>query len=281
MHHAKPSRTALRVATRRAVHQIVDRPLVFEDPFAVPILGTDAAYITEALSRRQQITARPFRAFMAVRSRCAEDELARSYASGVRQYVVLGAGLDTFAYRNPHPDLRVFEVDHPATQEWKRSQLQSASIPIPATLAFAPVDFERQKLSERLADAGFVATSPAFFSWLGVTPYLTDRAFAETIAFIASLPAPSGVVFDYTVARSTLNWMERIALDKLAARVEAAGEPFRLFFDPAGLVKRMREAGFREVQDLGSMELNVRYFAGRSDGLKVRGNLGRLLCARV
>lgn len=281
MHEAKPSRTALRVASRRAVHQLVDRPVVFEDPLAVRILGSEAHYIHDGISDRQKIVGRPFRAFMAVRSRYAEDELAKARDKGARQYVVLGAGLDTYAYRNPHPDLRVFEVDHPATQEWKRSMLRQAGIPVPSTLSFAPVDFERQTLRAGLGQAGFRADQAAFFSWLGVVMYLTNQAFEETLRFIAALPSPSAVVFDYAVARSTLSWKERFALDKLSARVAAAGEPFRLFFEPAELIRRLHELGFPEIEDFGAPELNAHYFTGRSDGLKVRGNLGRLLRAGV
>ena len=275
MHEAKPSRTALRVASRRAVHQLVDRPLVFEDPLAVRILGED--YVREGISKRQQINARPFRAFMAVRSRFAEDELAKAHSAGIRQYVVLGAGLDTFAYRNPFSDLQVFEVDHPATQAWKRIRLREASIPIPPSLSFAPVNFERQTLTAGLEEAGFRASEPAFFSWLGVVPYLTERAFEDTLRFIASLPAPSAVVFDYAVARAALSWRERFALDKLSARVALAGEPFQLFFEPRQIIARLHELGFQEVEDLGAADLNSRYFADRGDGLKVKGNLGRLI----
>ena len=125
-------------------------------------------------------------------------------AKGVRQYVVLGAGLDTFAYRNPFAYLRVFEVDHPATQAWKRDQLQAGGIAIPDGFAFVAVDFEKQTLNAELAAAGFTTSQPAFFSWLGVTPYLTREAFEGTLRFIAAMPAGSGVAFDFAVERSAL-----------------------------------------------------------------------------
>src|SRR5215469_11471000 len=163
MQHGKASQTALRVAIRRAAHQLVDRPPVMDDPIAVRLIGD--AYPRD-LERASHTVARDFRAYMAARSRYAEDHLAQAVAAGVRQYVVLGAGLDTFAYRNPFAGLRVFEVDHPATQAWKRGLLAAASIAIPATLAFTPVDFEKDTLADRLAMAGFQAHEPAFFSWL-------------------------------------------------------------------------------------------------------------------
>lgn len=137
---------------------------------------------------------------IATRARFAEDVIADAVRRGVRQVVVLGAGLDTFAYRHPYEGdgLRVFEVDHPSTQEWKRERLAAAGIPEPASLTFVPVDFESTKLPDGLAAAGFDASSPAAFSWLGVVQYLTDAAVYATLDLIAALPAGSDVVFDYS-----------------------------------------------------------------------------------
>jgi len=220
---------------------------------------------------------------MAVRSRYAEDRLAAAVAQGVRQYVVLGVGLDTFAYRNPYLGigLRVFEVDHPATQAWKRELLGAAGIAIPPELAFAPVDCERQTLRDGLQSVGFNVGEAAFFSWLGVTPYLTRAAFLATLDFVLSMPALSGVVFDYAVARSSLNSLEQLALDALSRRVAAAGEPFRLFFDPLDLAHELEGKGFQSVEDLAPGEINSRYFSGRTDGLRVGGGFAHLLSARV
>src|SRR5580704_6309372 len=174
MQDARPSRTALRVALRRAAHQLYDaRPLVLEDPVAVPILGKTYA---EELRRTPTRSDRPFsvglRAFLVARSRYAEDTLAHAVERGVKQYVLLGAGLDTFAHRNPHSHLRVFEVDHPATQQWKRELLETSRLPAPGNLTYAPVDFERESLPEQLLSVGFDPDVPTFFAWLGVVPYL-------------------------------------------------------------------------------------------------------------
>src|SRR3982074_2029576 len=179
MQSALPSRTALRVALRRAAHQLYDAPpLILDDPIAVPILGT--TYSGE-LCRTPTRPDRPFsvalRAFLVARSRYAEDTLARAIAQGVTQYVLLGAGLDTFAHRDPYPHLRIFEVDHPATQQWKRELLETGSLPAPANLTYVPVDFEREWLPEQLYSAGFNPQVPTFFAWLGVVPYLTLEAF--------------------------------------------------------------------------------------------------------
>ena len=278
MNEGRPSRTAQRVAVRRAAHQLLDRPLVFEDPYALKIIGPDAAAAT--LAKADGRVSASFRAFMAVRSRYSEDELANAVARGVRQYVVLGAGLDTFAWRNHWPDLQVFEVDFPATQHWKRQRLANVGMDMPPTLTFAPVDFESQTLADGLRAAGFRTDRPAYFSWLGVTMYLTREAFESTLSFIGALTAGSGVTFDYAVERSELSLFEKLALDRLERKVAAMGEPFQLFFRPAELAANMRRFGFHEIEDLGSDDLNARYLAGRADGLKLRGGIGRLMRAR-
>lgn len=255
-----PSRTAYRVALRRAAHQVLDHPKVFDDPLAVAIVGT-------AVFPPETPFDRPLRAFVAARSRYAEDQLA---LSGMRQYVALGAGLDTYAYRTTS-GVRVFEVDHPATQAWKRSRLDEADIAIPDSLTFVSVDFERQKLTDELARAGFKMDEPAFFSWLGVIMYLTLEAATETLRFIASMPPGSGVTFDY--ATGAWEW--------LARRVARAGEPFTLFFDPAELARLLRGLGFNRIEDLSGSEINARYFQDRADGLKVPGDRGHLITAWV
>jgi methyltransferase (TIGR00027 family) len=279
MESGRPSRTAFRVAMRRAAHQILDRPPVLDDPIAVPLLGADFAIDRE---REMHPVARAFRAFMAVRSRYVEDQLAAAVAEGVAQYVVLGAGLDTFALRNPYSALRVFEVDFPATQEWKRALLANAAIAPPSNLTFVPLDFEHQTLAGGLADAELDASAPAFFGWLGVVPYLTLDAFRSTLAAIAGLPKGTAVAFDYAVSPDTLSPPRRKVFDALAARVAAAGEPFKLFFTPPELNVELRSAGFQRVEQVDSDELNGRYFRGRADGLELPSpGLGRMAIAWV
>jgi methyltransferase (TIGR00027 family) len=281
MQEGKFSRTARRVAIRRAAHQLLDQPRVLDDPLALRIIGSEAEQALRSDPKENRSFSRAFRAFMAARSRYAEDELAHSVAHGVRQYVVLGAGLDTFAYRNPHPGLRVFEVDHPATQAWKREQLQAANIAIPPSLTFVPIDFEQQTLGDGLAQSGFNASAAAFFSWLGVTPYLTREACMTTFSFIANLPAGTGVVFDFAVDPALLNAGQRQALDALSKRVARYGEPFQLFFDPGKLQDELKTVGFRRTEFLQSKALNARYFKDRNDGLLVRGSIGHLMGAWV
>jgi methyltransferase (TIGR00027 family) len=281
MQEGKFSRTAQRVAIRRAAHQLLDQPRVLDDPLALRIIGVEAADALRSNPKEDHAFSRAFRAFMAARSRYAEDELARAVAHGVGQYVVLGAGLDTFAYRNPHAGLRVFEVDHPDTQAWKREQLQAAGIAIPPSLTFVPIDFEKQTLADGLGRAGFKAGVGAFFSWLGVTPYLTRDACMTTLSFIAEMPAGSGVVFDFAVDRALLNAGQRQALDALSERVARYGEPFQLFFDPEKLQDELKSLGFHRTEFLQGKEINARYFSDRKDGLLVRGGIGHLMGAWV
>jgi methyltransferase (TIGR00027 family) len=279
METGRASKTALRVALRRAVHQVLDQPHVLHDPIAVPLLGPRFAVDRFRESSR---IARAFRAFMAARSRYAEDRLAESVAQGIAQYVILGAGLDTFAYRNPFPRLRVFEVDFPATQAWKRRLLSEARIAEPANITFVPLDFEHQTLAQGLSEAGFELDKPAFFGWLGVVPYLTLEAFRSTLETIARLPAGSGVSFDYGLSPQSLSPLRRLALRALARRVEKAGEPFRLFFAPEELDAEFTLAGFRRFEQLNSAQLNERYFAGRADGLQLpTPGLGKVSTAWV
>lgn len=278
MEKAQASRTAVSVALRRAVHQLRDVPLVFHDPVAIPLLGqTYAAHLQAAVDSAGSRFSLAMRAHLVARSRYAEDCLAGAVARGARQYVLLGAGLDTFAYRNPYAQVRVFEVDHPATQQWKRELLARSNIAAPENLTFAPVDFEQQALPEQLLAAGFDSRSPAVFAWLGVVPYLTLGAFRATIAFIAAQAPGSGVIFDYGQPRSALTFLQRLAWDALAARVKASGEPFRLFFTPQEVAAELSR--FREIEDLGPAEINARYFSRRADKLAVRSGAGRLLSA--
>ena len=275
----RASKTALRVAHRRAVHQLLDQPCILHDPIAVPLLGPDFAINHE---KEANPIARAFRAFMAARSRFAEDELRAAISNGVLQYVVLGAGLDTFAYRNENASLRIFEVDYPATQEWKRSLLANSRVRVPGNLTFVPLDFEHQTLPDGLHAAGFDMRAPAFFSWLGVVPYLSLAAFRSTIEAIASLPRPSAVTFDFAMSPELLSPQGRAAFDALAARVAAAGEPFRLFFRPGDLEAELKSAGFSEIALFGAADLNARYFAGRADGLALPvPGLGMLATARL
>ncbi len=281
MEEGRPSATALGAALHRAAHQLLDVPKILDDPLALRIIGANAESVLRANLWRFQ-KSRFLRAFIVLRSRYAEDELACAIQRGVRQYVILGAGLDTFGYRNPYPGsrLRVFEVDHPATQSWKCVRLREAKIAIPESLTFAPVDFERQTLADGLNRAGFRAEEAVFFSLLGVVVYLTKTTVMETFKFVASLPAGSEIVFDYGILPSMLSESERSARESRANRAAAIGEPWITYFDPVSLARDLRGMGFKQVEDFGPEEAKDRYFKDRTDGFRI-GESGRLMKARL
>lgn len=269
----RPSGTARRVAIQRAAHQILDQPRVLDDPIALPILGGSA--VEARIRQKRKRFASPFatglRAFLVTRARVAEDAVARAVAAGVDQYVVLGAGLDTFAYRNPHPNLRVFEIDYPSTQEWKRGALRRARIAVPETLTYVPVDFETQVLADRLRESGFRMERPACFSWLGVTMYLRREVVLANLRFVAERPAGSEITFDYFTPPGDLSWIARIFFQILAWRLALQGEPWRTWFRPAELAGELRAMGFTTIEDLGSEDLNRRFYDGRLPALGGRG----------
>jgi methyltransferase (TIGR00027 family) len=268
LREGQPSHTARGAAAYRALHQTLDGGAIFSDPFADRILDD------EARARRDEIAAkpslRPMRLFIAARSRFSEDTLSACVARGVRQIVVLGAGLDTFALRNPHESqgVRVFEVDYPATQTWKRERLKQAGLAVPASLTFAPVDFERQSLADGLAASGFQADRPAFFQWLGVVPYLSRDAISVTLDFIVGVPG-SAVVFDYAEPFANYPAARRENVMALAASAAARGEPWLSLFDPAEVADMLRGEGFRVVEDLGLAELTERFYGTLKQGIVI------------
>jgi methyltransferase (TIGR00027 family) len=265
------SRTALGAALYRAAHQLVDHPPVFEDPLALTIVGADAeARLRAGHDPRASSSAAPLRAYVAARSRFAEDGLTAAFGTGLRQYVLLGAGLDTFAYRNPFESLRVFEVDHPATQAWKREVLERTAIAAPRNVTYAPVDFERETMSEGLSREAFDFSRPAFFAWLGVTPYLEAAAVMRTLEDIAREMKPgSELVFDVATPRPP-DQAATAAQGAFESRLSAIGEPLRSAFVPKSLARSLSELGMSRSVVVDPAALNARYFDGRTDGLAVR-----------
>lgn len=267
MKERQPSRTALGAAGYRAAHQLLEGGKVFADPLARTILGEAADAIIANLSADP--AQQPIRIFMASRSRFAEDCLGAAVSRGVRQAVVLGAGLDTFALRNPYSELglRVFEVDHPATQAWKLRRLAEVGLAIPASLSFAAVDFESEDLSQGLIDAGFKPDRPAFFIWLGVVPYLGRAAIATTLRHIASVPE-SEVVFDYSEPLENYPPERRDEIVAVGARTAENGEPWLSHFDPGEIAQELRGHGFQDLEDLGIAQMAVRYLGAPAGGPK-------------
>lgn len=266
MEEGQPSRTALRAAAHRAAHQTLEGGRIFADLFARAILGDNAEALIEQVADTLQ---RSMRLFIAARSRFAEDCLSAAVLRGVRQAVVLGAGLDTFSLRNPHAELglRVFEVDHPATQAWKRQCLTQAGLATPPWVTFTPVDFERQDLSNQLKAAGFQANQPTFFLWLGVVPYLKRDAVLATLRFIAESPEAE-VVFDYSEPLENYPPDRRASVAVVAERAAAIGEPWLSFFEPAVLQQELRDLGFEDLEDLAISDIAVRFFGVPLDEAK-------------
>jgi methyltransferase (TIGR00027 family) len=202
---SQTSHMAELVARHRAAHQLLDCPPILEDPLAIDILGAEVAAAIRADPQRFETErhASYLRAFVAVRARFAEEQLARVRDAGVGQYVVLGAGLDTSAYRNPRPDLplRVWEVDHPATQAWKQQRLREAGIVLSDRVTFVSIDFERETLPEALAAAGFNPAAGALFSWWGSSPISRDRWFFRLSPTWPRRPAPAAALSSITLWR--------------------------------------------------------------------------------
>jgi methyltransferase (TIGR00027 family) len=270
MQTGQPSLTALGAARLRAAHQVLDHASILADPLALRILGDDIAV---SLDHARAHTSGPrLRWFIAARSRIMEDALNVAVNAGTAQLVVLGAGLDTLAYRTPLAGrLRIFEVDHPATQERKRQMLADAAIDVPDTLRFVSIDFERETLAEVLQSAGFIAAERSFFSWLGVVPYLTEPAIFSTLGFIAQLEGGAEVMFDYVNPAASIAPAGRAAHQALADRVAAVGERIQSYFDTAPLCAKMSAAGFRRVDDIGPAEIAMRFFPEAERSAPVRG----------
>jgi methyltransferase (TIGR00027 family) len=283
MHESEPSKTALGAAAYRAMHQFLDGGRIFADPLALRILGAYGMVLkVQAKLHPKLLDAhRGMRLFVSARSTVAEAHLKAGVETrGVAQLVVLGAGLDTFAYRNPFgAALRVFEVDHPATQAWKRRRLAETRIPIPASLTYAPVDFETGDLLDGLTATGFDPARRTFFVWLGVIPYLTREAALATLEVIGALPGGGEVVFDYSDPPATLSDQARVAQAERAANVASVGEPFLTYFEPADLHAELTARGLTEIDDLGPQALMTRYFRPGAEPDPARTRGGHVLFA--
>jgi methyltransferase (TIGR00027 family) len=254
----EPSRTALMIARQRAAHQMLDHGSILDDPFAMKILREDEQDVLQFANRNP--LASIGRLITTARSRIAEDGLSGAVERGLRQIVILGAGLDTFALRNPHSALEIliYEVDHPATQAWKLERLAEAQIALPPWLILVPVDFERDDLGEKLAAAGFQQNSPAFFTWLGVVPYLTRDAIGRTLDYMSSIPN-SEVVFDYMEPPDAFSDELRQLEKARNEQLKRIGERSDSRFDPAGMAAILRSHGFCAIEDFSFQEIASRF----------------------
>jgi methyltransferase (TIGR00027 family) len=268
MRYGQPSQTARSAAALRAVHQMLERGAIFKDPLASRLLDERTTASLSEIAADESL--RPWRLFIAARSRFSEDTMADCIAAGARQVVVLGAGLDTFSLRNPFADLgvRVFEGDYAATQSWKRERIKAAGLTEPQSLIFAPTDFERESLSEGLTRVGFRLNQPAFFQLLGVVPYLTREAVSSTLKFISRVPQ-AVVVFDYAEPFQNYPAERRASVIAAAESAAARGEPWLSLFDPAELHELLRGEGFKTVEDLGRPEITERLYGDLTRDLPI------------
>ncbi|MEV5704424.1 SAM-dependent methyltransferase [Actinoallomurus sp. NPDC052274] len=249
--NGRPSRTALMAAAARAAHLIVDSPpVIFADTVAYSLLGDQAE---ELVGYHRTKGAHPILAGVlataTVRSRYTEERLAEAVRRGVTQYVILGAGLDSYAYRaDPADGVRVFEVDHPATQRWKRRLLAEAGVAIPDTVTYAPIDFETESLSEVLVREGLDASRPAFVNWLGVTMYLTPEAIGDTLAAVGRLAPGSEIVLDYTLVPELRDAAAQMYADAVSSMSAEQGEPWLSVFRPEEMSALLEERGFGLIE---------------------------------
>lgn len=265
----RPSRTAAGVAWLRAAHQLLDAPpLILDDPAIVALLGTDTAELLRSGEARLQLPGvRALRSHIVLRSRFAEDQLEAAVARGVRQYVILGAGYDTFIVRQPEwaRSIRIIEVDRPDTQSAKRASLEAAALDVPANVTFAGVDFESETLADGLHRNGVRLDEPAFFSWLGVTMYLTEPAIDAVLRTVAGCASGSEIVFTFAPERGDGDGSH--ATGKLAEHAANLGEPWLTCFEPAALERKLTDLGFETAELLAPADAADRYFANRTDGL--------------
>jgi methyltransferase (TIGR00027 family) len=267
--------TSTGVAGLRAAHQLIDgEPKLLRDPVILQLLPSS---ILDHIRSHPEDFRKPgvmhLRSHVLLRSRYTEDCLAAAYTRGIRQYLLLGAGLDTYAWRQA-PDrtsLRIFEVDHPATQAKLAASLAATGISMPENCQFVPIDFESTTLSEGLANSSFDFSVPSFISWLGVTVYLTMEAIDAVLAFVATLPAGTEMVFTFT--------QKRAAEGPMALRAAELGEPWITFFSPQELHEHLEKFGFSSISFLTPEEARIHYFPQRTDGLEapLRTSIARVV----
>jgi methyltransferase (TIGR00027 family) len=301
MAEMKESRTALGVAWLRAVHQVLDsKPLILEDEPIVELLGR---YYVERASKAQERFqspgARLLRSHVVLRSRFAEDRLAQAVTRGVQQFVILGAGYDTFFARQPDwaRGLKIFEIDQPATQEDKLARISAARLNVPENVVFGSVNFEVESVAQGLRRHGVRVDAPTMFSWLGVTMYLTEPAIDATLNTVLGFPRGSEIVLTFAsrvlaeraaaaggpLGRPATEGFFEEALKRRAAGSDApaptaptpslaslaadVGEPWLTYYEPDEIDRKLRHAGFSDVQLVTPELATERYFAGRADGL--------------
>lgn len=277
---ATPDSTAVRTALWRALHLEVDAPPhVLEDRIGLKLVAPDDAWRSRP---DMSPFTRPFRASILARARFVEDLVAEQAGRGVGQYVILGAGLDTFVQRRPElaSRLLVFEIDQPGPQEWKQQRLVELGFGVPTYLRFVPVDFEAgDAWWKQLVASGFDAARQAVVASTGVSMYLTRDAIMATLRHVAALAPGSTLVMSFMLPIELQDPEVRPGVERAAEGARKSGTPFISFFSPTEMLALARDAGFEEVQHVSAAMLAQRYFAGRVDGLRPPNNSEELLVA--
>jgi methyltransferase (TIGR00027 family) len=275
-----PDNTAIRTALWRALHVEIDAPPhVFNDTLGLQLAAPEAEW-----RNRQDMShfTRPFRASIIARARFVEDLVTEQVARGVEQYVILGAGLDTFAQRRIElaSRIRVFEIDQPGAQAWKRQRLIELGFGIPPYLDLVPVDFEAgDNWWQRLSAAGFDSTRAAIIASMGVSMYLTKEAIMATLRQVATLASGSTFAMSFIMPIELMDAEVRTGMERAAAGAQASGTPFISFFTPTEMLALARDAGFKQVEHVSAAMLAERYFASRTDGLRPPNHAEELLVA--
>lgn len=280
-----PSQTAQLAAAHRAYHLMHDRPTILEDSAAIWLLGPPLSAILRLAPLRRLFwerllaRVRPISAFIVIRSRYAEDCLENAIRHGCRQYVILGAGLDSWALRHEPAGVSVLELDQPATQQWKAARIRARLGKLPSHLTLIPINFEREAIADVLRSRQYDDGCRALVSWLGTIYYLTREAIEKTFASLAVVCAPgSRVVFDYFERKSNMSPADLALFEELDRGGAHRGEPMRTLLDPEEVARMLHSAGLRVVEDLPASEIRSRYLRDRSDGLDIPGFV-RLCCA--
>jgi methyltransferase (TIGR00027 family) len=274
-----PSPSALTAAAARAAHLIVDQPpLIFADTLAEVLLGEEAdELLGYHRAHGQHVVLAGARAQVICRARYTEDALARGVRRGVGQYVILGAGLDSFAYRSElaGSELAVFEVDHPASQRWKRQRLSDARVAVPEAVTYVPVDFESDSLPDRLTAAGFDRSRPAVVGWLGVSMYLTRDAIAQTLAVIGGFAPGTEIILDYLVPPDLRDAAGQVYVDLVGPVTAQRGEPWLSFLTPTEMTGMLADNGFTRIVHAEQQDMIPAALWDGQDSLKP-SNLARI-----
>ena len=267
----QPSQTLLRSAIRRAQHQLLDAPVILHDPMAIALApeALDVSVLSDLGASNERLPTL-LRALFAMRQRFAEDRLAEAAGRGVRQYVMIGAGLDTFPWRQPAfaREMEIFAADHPASLRFVQRRLRERALTRPQNLTHVPVDLEQKQLSEQLGACGFDLERAAFCSLLGVSQYLSDDAIAALLSFVAALPQGSEIMLSFAVGDDDLRDQDLDVMMRSMSTTGALGETWKSRFRPHDLIDRLTQSGFRDVFHLTPAAAQARYFADRRDQLR-------------